>query len=841
MVTTVVRSFVLLPSLLLLGLTNIQDAGAANDPILPPMQAAAKARQVPLPLIEAIAYVDTRWEWIDTPARDGGVGPMNILAAQIGPAAALSGRGPGQVASDLAANLDAGAALLASAHTGGADLSSWRSAVVSTQGPFVAQQIYDVLSTGATRTTSTGETIVLAAQPLPPQDQSSAVATAAASGDYPPAGWVPASVANYSAADRPHDDPVDMIIIHDIEGSYGSAIQLFQNPNTQASAHYVVSYQGQITQMVAEHDIAWHAGNWDYNTRAIGIEHEGFAGKNLYTLAEYQASAQLAASICSRWGVPLDRTHVIGHYQVPDPFNPGLFGGAGHHTDPGPYWNWSYYMGVAQTAAGLLPSPPHMAPDPVATNGVTSATVTWQAARSCHDPITRYTVVGQPGNLTQNLPAGATSATFTGLQKGVSYTFTVTAFNSEGQDSLTSNPVSPSACTTADVTPSIGSPQPSGTQVRLTATAGLCPNPLYEFWIQNPGSDWQVAQPYSPSATYNWNTTGKPAGSYGFVVWAKDASSPVNYDTFSSVVTYTLAPRACTAAGVSASPTVSAMAGATVTITGSASGCPNPSYEFWILNPGSATWQAAQPYSSSATFAWNTTGKQAGGYLFAVWARDASSPANYDALSAGLSYTLASSACSAAGIAASPPSAALAGTPVTITGRASGCPSPSYEFWVLSPGSGTWQVAQPYSTNATFNWSTTGKAAGAYTFVVWARTAGSAANYEAFSPGLGYALRSGACTAAGVSASPVAGAAAGAAVTILGSAGGCPSPTYEFWILAPGSSTWQVAQPYSSGPAFNWSTAGKQAGGYRFVVWTRNAGSPANYEAFSTGLSYTLS
>ena len=29
--------------------------------------------------------------------------------------------------------------------------------------------------------------------------------------------------------------------------------------------------------MVAEQDIAWHAGNWDYNTRAIGIEHEGYA------------------------------------------------------------------------------------------------------------------------------------------------------------------------------------------------------------------------------------------------------------------------------------------------------------------------------------------------------------------------------------------------------------------------------------------------------------------------------------------------------------------------------------------------------------------------------------
>ncbi len=89
--------------------------------------------------------------------------------------------------------------------------------------------------------------------------------------DYGPAQWIAASPANYTVADRPHDYPIDMIVIHDIEGTVASAIADFQNPAWQASAHYVVSNSGQVTQMVAEKDIAWHAGNWDYNTRAIGI------------------------------------------------------------------------------------------------------------------------------------------------------------------------------------------------------------------------------------------------------------------------------------------------------------------------------------------------------------------------------------------------------------------------------------------------------------------------------------------------------------------------------------------------------------------------------------------
>src|SRR5260221_52496 len=287
---------------------------------------------------------------------------MDLKPSQVDQAAALSGHGAAEVKSDTAANLDAGAALLAHLHAGGSTLDSWEPAVASLLGPFVAIQVYEALRSGEWRTTSTGNSIrsaprrpSAAAPPGVGGAGSLARATATtttANTDYPPATWVPASNSNYSTANRPHDYPVDMIIIHDTEGSYGSAIQEFQNPATQASAHYVVSDLGQITQMVAEKDIAWHAGNWDYNTRSIGIEHEGYAsGTNWYTPAMYDASARLSASICSRWGVPMDRTHVIGHYQVPDPNNPGQFGGAGHHTDPGVNWDWTYYMNLAQSYA----------------------------------------------------------------------------------------------------------------------------------------------------------------------------------------------------------------------------------------------------------------------------------------------------------------------------------------------------------------------------------------------------------------------------------------------------------------------------------------------------------
>jgi hypothetical protein len=66
-----------------------------------------------------------------------------------------------------------------------------------------------------------------------------------------------------------------------------------------------------------------------------------------------------------------------------------------------------------------------------------------------------------------------------------------------------------------------------------------------------------------------------------------------------------------------------------MTFTASASGCPNPRYQFVVYGPGGAL-VIDQPYSSSATLNWSTTGLPAGQYTVLVVARDATSPASFD-------------------------------------------------------------------------------------------------------------------------------------------------------------------------------------------------------------------
>ncbi len=186
---------------------------------------------------------------------------------------------------------------------------------------------------------------------------SSASRPASNGADYRGASWVAASSKNFQRADRPFASPITRIVIHTTEASYAAAIRFFAHAGPAASANYVIrSSDGAITQMVHERDIAWHSGNRQYNATSIGIEHEAFVRAcSWYTNAMYRSSARLVAHLALKYGIPIDRTHIIGHYQVPDPYHLGGFGGFAHHTDPGPCWKWRKYMRLIRTDAGEIP------------------------------------------------------------------------------------------------------------------------------------------------------------------------------------------------------------------------------------------------------------------------------------------------------------------------------------------------------------------------------------------------------------------------------------------------------------------------------------------------------
>lgn len=170
-----------------------------------------------------------------------------------------------------------------------------------------------------------------------PHDQEPEAATA----DYGGALWVPAHKGNYTNANRPESDPIDKIVVHTMQGSYEGTKAWFRNPDSEVTTHYIIrSHDGEITQMVHETDIAWHAGNWDYNVTSIGIEHEGYVEDpdKWYTDEMYESSAELVRWLCDKYDIPVDRDHIIAHSEVP----------GATHTDPGKGWDWDRYMDLIE-------------------------------------------------------------------------------------------------------------------------------------------------------------------------------------------------------------------------------------------------------------------------------------------------------------------------------------------------------------------------------------------------------------------------------------------------------------------------------------------------------------
>lgn len=78
-------------------------------------------------------------------------------------------------------------------------------------------------------------------------------------------------------------------------GGFDGSVATLQNPDRQASAHYVIEGD-RVAQLVDESDSAWHCGNYYYNMRAISYELVGWTGNppsyaTLDTCAELMAQA----------------------------------------------------------------------------------------------------------------------------------------------------------------------------------------------------------------------------------------------------------------------------------------------------------------------------------------------------------------------------------------------------------------------------------------------------------------------------------------------------------------------------------------------------------------------
>ena len=350
---------------------------------------------VPAPLLKAFCYMEGRLSnHGGTPSIDGGYGCMHLVKNNrvdtLDSAAAAAHVSVDQLKASLPQNIRGGAALLrhyalqlSTTHTLPVTLAGWYGAVaaysnsttVSTARMY-ADALYTILNRGFTAAAESGEIIALA-----PQHVRADTATASAvrpttslpngctndtNVEYPGAidcilnpssfDCNLTSPCTYDSSNRPSTLPILFVVDHDIEGTVQDALNIFQNPSSGVSIHYIVDTDGTVYQVLHQKDIAFQAGNFWYNQRSVGIEHAGFdaTGYQWYNAAEYLGSAKLVAYLLTKYGIPLDHDHILSHGTLPGP----TLGSTPNHVDPGPYWLWDYYFNLINQQGISFPQHP---------------------------------------------------------------------------------------------------------------------------------------------------------------------------------------------------------------------------------------------------------------------------------------------------------------------------------------------------------------------------------------------------------------------------------------------------------------------------------------------------
>ncbi len=348
-------------------------AGRGSAGELDPLFAAAgREFNVPVDLLKAISFTETRWQMVRGEEEFEGLAPaygvMALRGAELERGAALAGVSVEQAKTDALANIRAGAALL-SAHADALkvdreNLGAWAPAVVALSGithpdaqaEFIHKEVYGTLRNGVVAESVDGK-VTASIMPVQVEAQFQLPnARAMASGpDYAASIWRPSP--NYNA--RPSGTDISMIIIHTCEGSYSSCWSWLVNSASGVSAHYVVNEQGtEISQLVSEANRGWHIGaTYDCNLNGgkechlngvsanhftVGIEHGGFASQSSFPAGQIDASAKLSCDISRDRGIIRDSYHIVAHGRLQP----------ASRTDPGPNWPWSTYISKIQSYCG---------------------------------------------------------------------------------------------------------------------------------------------------------------------------------------------------------------------------------------------------------------------------------------------------------------------------------------------------------------------------------------------------------------------------------------------------------------------------------------------------------
>jgi hypothetical protein len=203
-------------------------------------------------------------------------------------------------------------------------------------------------------------------------------------------------------------DRVRMVVLHSTAGTGPGDLSWLRNGGHErapVSVHYYIAKSGRTVQLVADKDVAWHAGisSWTVdgtrqnglNAVSLGIELENRNdGRDPYPEAQFAAAVTLTRRLVTTYGIP--RAQLVRHLDI----------SPGRKTDPAGF-AWERF--VQAVFAGLpdqLPLPPAAAlrrqlidvAFKAARSALPAEWPLWQAAKQAAAGMPVATVTARPAN-----------------------------------------------------------------------------------------------------------------------------------------------------------------------------------------------------------------------------------------------------------------------------------------------------------------------------------------------------------------------------------------------------------------------------------------------------------
>lgn len=133
--------------------------------------------------------------------------------------------------------------------------------------------------------------------------------------------------------------PNFIIIHHTAQDSLQQTVNTFTKTKTQVSAHYIISRDGKVVQMLNDYLRAWHAGNatWgkntDLNSSSIGIELDN-NGVEPFSETQMNSLIALLTRLKKEYNVPTQ--NILGHADI----------APGRKQDPSKLFPWKTLAGL---------------------------------------------------------------------------------------------------------------------------------------------------------------------------------------------------------------------------------------------------------------------------------------------------------------------------------------------------------------------------------------------------------------------------------------------------------------------------------------------------------------